>query len=110
MTRHFPSPADDCDNVVFALDSGIKLIGRKWVVEFKFGEECILKDESVSKHVPGFCFELMAGGDTCIFFVVNCKDTLKAYQELKEHQRVVVALIDDSYLSSILINEGSHHA
>lgn len=105
MTAAFPTPSDDNDNVVFTLDSGIKLIGREWMVEYKFGTECILKDEPVKDFVHGFCFEVPCADDTAHLFVVDCADVLKAYQELKQSQRLVVAFIDDTYLSSILIKD-----
>lgn len=110
MNVPFPSPLDDDDNVIFTLDSGVKLIGRRCHVEYKFGEECIT-DERIDQYVPGFCFIVPIRYTTCHLFVVNCKDTLKAYQELKEHQHGIIACIDDSYLSCILINEGlNNHA
>jgi len=103
MSTPFPTPSDDNDSVVFTLDSGIKLIGREWMVEYKFGTECILKDEPVDEFVRGFCLEVPCADDTAHLFVVNPSDVLKAYQELKQSQRLVVAFIDDVYLSSILI-------
>lgn len=98
--QHFPSPADDGDNVVFRLTQTVKAIGPRWLVELEFGEGAIL-DEPVGEYVKGLFIDVYIDDDAHPFFVELESEAADALNELQEKFNHAEAIVSSEFLENV---------